>query len=213
LARPTASIDARLKRLREAKDRIAASAQPGTVLGFVPMMELLGVSRRTLQDWTRDIPEFDGAGCFNAGAQGVGYEFNPAATVWFLIHHFEMERRREIDAARKTREMVGGAQVLEALPEGFTLKEIQEAIRTSAMVREERIRSGEFVEVAPLRESLRAVFGTMQETLVTSASRADPTGQWPGYMRESFEDEIGRIGMDMVRAGETVLGDLNGGLA
>lgn len=211
MARPATASDARLRRFRDAAKRIAEAAQPGTVLSFEPMMQLLGVNRPTLRDWCRDIEGFATSGCFNGGAEGVKYEFNPAATVWFLIGHFERLRQSEIDAARKTRELVGGAETLQGLPDEYSLKDIREAIQTAALVREEKVRSGELVEVGPLRMKLRAMFTRMQEVMMTAASRADPTGQWLPHIRESFEDEIGNVGIEMVRAGEAVLGDLNGG--
>ena len=210
MARPKTGPREWLKRLEKAEPKAREAGKGGRKLSAEPMSELLGVTWVTLRGLANDNPAFEDSGAFIRGGNGVEWEFKPIATVKWLQEHFAAVEKVRVDAARRQRKLVGG-DGLEGLPEDATLKDIQEAIKTSAMIREEKLRSGKLVDAEQMGSALNSMMAKMQAAMVKSANRADPTNRWPAEIREAFDNAISEVGEQMVLAGEAELRRLSGG--
>lgn len=203
MSRSTQPLAARLKKLETALER-SASYRIGELISFDPMIALLGVSRPMLRDWCRDIPGFQTSGCFVTGDRGIKWEFEPRATILFLLRHFERERDEAVAKARALKEIAGGG-ALEAMPDGFSLREARELVQMSNAVQEMRIRQGELIEANRTADAIREMFGAMQAAGLQAAQKMDPLGQWPPDIRSVVEDEMRTVLLEQQRAAQTCL--------
>lgn len=190
MAKPGVSEAARLRKLRAVLERAAQDCPPGTVLSSQPMAGLLGVSWATLREWCND-PAVDTAGAFIAGGNGIEWQFNPVATIWALIRHFERVHETKVEKNRRIREIATG-DALHGVPEDFDLRDTREMVRLLTELRNRQQADGNLVDAAATVKAIRKMVSAIQSATLTSAAVLDPTGDWDPEFREAFDDAMSR---------------------
>lgn len=198
-----ASPSARLKKLFHALES-ARSLPRGEDLTFDPMMRLIGVSRPVLRDWCGEIDGFEASGCFERGGQGIEWAFNPVATIWFLIRHFEQERDRRSDRAMRMREIAGG-ESLAGVPADFDLDETRKMVDLSIKAQEMAEAQGRLIEAAPTANAFRQVMAEIQGAIMATPQEMDPTGKLDPTMREKLDEAARRSALRARDAGKAWL--------
>lgn len=216
MARNATSLSARLKRLEAAFEN-SRQIRCGETLSFEPMMRLLGVSRPVLRGWCDTVPGMEQAGCFVRGGNGIEWEFEPRATILFLIRHFEAERDAASAKARAMKDIAGGA-ALEAVPDDFDIRETREMVSLSIQVQDAQERQGRLIDATKAATATRKMFAAMQDAGLQAVQKMDPLGQWPAEIRSSVEDAFRSLMLTQQRAAKECLGEmgqsgLNGGAA
>lgn len=187
MARSKASLSARLRKLRAARQRIF-SLPLGQTLTATPMAKLLGVSWPTLRDWCNEIEGFDQSGAFEAGAEGVEYQFCPVRTVWFLIDYMERESAEQADKNRGLQESAGMT-----LPDGeddVTFEEARGLVNMTVTMVSAKREAGEYT---PTREWSAFLEGYNQRVvngILGVSTRVDPNGALPPAVRRQMDSEL-----------------------
>lgn len=190
MARPATSEQARLRKLRSALDR-AKKLDFGVVLTSQPMRELLGVSWPVLRGWCNDIPELDESGAFITGSEGNAWSFNPVATIWVLIRHFEKVREEKIAANAKMREAATG-DALEGVPAEFDIRETREALNLFTQMRNLQVQDGKLIQRDAAVGAVREMLTSIQEATLGAPAVLDPTSDWPVELRERVDEALSR---------------------
>ena len=211
MARPQTSPAARLRALKDAKDKLPPLKR-GETLSMRPMAEMLRVSTKALTAWCDDIPGFEESGVFVRGGNGVEYAFKPRRTIDWLIKHFEKEVQSAAAKSRRTRKIVAG-NALDAAPEDYSLDDMRKMVQLSQTIQADRERQGQLIDAAKARDAFREYHSRLQSAMLKSAQEQDPQGRWTAEIREPFENAIRSVLLDMERAGRTCLERLNGGTA
>lgn len=101
MARPTISMESRLRKLEAAQVR-AEKIKSKARISAEPMAQLIGVRWNTLREWCNEVPGFEQSGAFNRGGNGIEWEFDAKATIAYLINYF---RTRIAAEARKSKSL------------------------------------------------------------------------------------------------------------
>ncbi|QZP06809.1 hypothetical protein [Caenibius sp. WL] len=205
------SARARLRSLEKAKER-AAALKRGETMTAQPMAKFLGVSWPVLRGWCDEVEGFEQSGAFERGANGIEYTFRPRKTVDHLLKHFKTLADTAAARSRRTKRIIAGA-ALDAVPDDYSIDEMNKMFALSMRVQESRERQGQLVEAGSLLEMLRRVFSEMQQAALRAVQEHDPTGQWPVEVRENVENVSRSILLAQERAAQRCLRNMNGGAA
>lgn len=186
MPRGASSPKARLAKLHKSLIRAQRECEPGTVLSQQPMYNLLGVTRHTLTEWVNEIEGFEESGCFSRGGNGIGYEFNPIATIWFLIRHFEQVEAGEVAKLQEQRKMIAGDK-LDSVPEGFTIKESKEALELHLSIISAERDAGKLIDAEKSSAMFNDLIVRMREECLSAPQKLDPTNDWDPEVRASFD--------------------------
>jgi hypothetical protein len=194
MAAPQISLNVRLKQLEDAKAR-AAKLKRGAMLSSMPMAEMLRVRWPALRDWCNTIEGFEQSGAFIRGGNGIEWEFNPRATVDYLIKHF---RTRIEGQAKKSRAISKAVGV--QLPEGEqapSLAETKELVNltmtvVSAAEKQKRFIPNETVAAFIEGYNQRAVNG-----ILGVRTRVDPNGNLPASVRKEVDAYLRLVASDL----------------
>lgn len=211
MARQGNSLAARIRRL-EAAERQCGALKRGQVLTAEPMAKLLGVSWKTLRDWTRDLAGFEESGVFTRGAEGVNYEFKALATVRWLLKHFRAEHEARAKRARKLKQAVAG-NALDDLPDDISLSEIRDLVRVAGELRAEQERRGQLVDAARVAQLVEAMLDRMLKAAIDARRQQDPSGQFPADVAEKFDSAFHAFILAQQQAATEVLNGLRGRIA
>ncbi len=187
MARSKASLSARLRKLRTAKQRIFSSPR-GEVVTSMPMAKMLGVSWPTLRDWCNEIEGFAESGAFEAGANGIEYQFCPVRTVWFLIEHMERESAEQAEKNRGLQESAG--MTLPDSEDDVTFEEARGLVNMTVTMVSAKREAGEYT---PTREWSAFLEGYNQRVvngILGVSTRVDPNGALPPAIRRQMDSEL-----------------------
>lgn len=187
MARSKASLSARLKKLRAAKQRIF-SLPRGQTLTAVPMAKMLGVTWSTLRDWCNEIEGFAESGAFDGGAEGIEYEFCPVRTVWFLIEHLE----REVNVAAERDAKFNNAIGIQTEEGDFaeSHEERRWQINTSITVSAAEERQGNMAKVNEVIEMYSRSYMAWRDGIMSIPTEIDPNGNFPAKVRDEMDHRI-----------------------
>lgn len=188
MARPAASEETRIRRLRDALSRAKSENMIGETIGQGPMCDLLGTNPATLRSWLDD-EEVSASGAFIRGGQGVNYLFNPIATIWVLIRYFERLRDQKVAENSRIREMVAGDKLAEAPPE-MTVRDVRDAMRLNLDLIAAEKEQGLLVDAAASRATFQELALSMRDTLLSAPQRLDPENAWKPEFREKFDNAL-----------------------
>lgn len=188
MARPGASEEVRLRKLRAALDRAIAQGLVDKTLTFKPMCDLIKVTRPTLRDWLQE-PEVEASGAFVTGSLGTEYQFNVMATLWVLIRHCERKRDERIIENMRIREAVAGDK-LDGAPVEMTVKDATDAYKLSLSIITAEREAGRLVDVAEAEAKFNELVMVLRETLLSAPQRLDPTSEWAPEFREKFDNAL-----------------------
>lgn len=203
MARPGASEETRIHKLKDALQRAKATFTPGEMIGQRPMCELVGVSHYTLREWLDD-PEVEASGAFKRGGRGYGYEFDPVLMLWVLLWYFERKRADRIHANARLRNMVVGDRLDDAPPE-LTMRDMKEAMQVNLQILAAEKEAGKLVDAAEAAATFRNLLLTMRDTLLGAPQRLDPTNAWPTEFREMFDNALSDCMVLLRDAGQKAL--------
>lgn len=203
MARPGASEEVRLRKLRLALERAIARGLTSQTLTFKPMCELLQVTRPTLRDWLQE-PEVEASGAFRAGAAGVEYEFNVMATLWVLIRSCERKRDERVIEHLRIREAIAGDK-LDGAPAEMTVKDATDAYRLALQIITAEREAGRLVDVAEVETKFTEFVIALRDTLLSAPQRLDPTSEWTPEFREKFDNALADCMVHMRQAGQEAL--------
>lgn len=203
MARPAAGPAARLRQLELAKAR-AAKLKRGEMLSAQPMADLLNVRWPVLRDWCDDIPGFAEAECFVRGGNGIEWEFHPAKAIRFLISHFKREVERSASKARRLRKMAVGSAMDDA-PDDMTIDEMAKMLKLATAIQEQRERQGDLVDGAKAAAAFSEFTSRIQQAVLRAGQEQDPNGRWSPEVRDSFENAMRSVLLQMERAGRDCL--------
>lgn len=188
MARPGASEQARLRKLRDALDRAIARDLVDQTLTFKPMCDLLRVTRPTLREWVQE-PEIEASGAFTPGALGVEYKFNVMATLWVLIRFWERKRDERIIENMRVRDAVAGDK-LDGAPTDMTVKDATDAYRLALQILTAEREAGRLADVAEVEAKFSGLVLVLRDTLLSAPQRLDPTSEWTPEFREKFDNAL-----------------------
>ncbi len=178
----------------------AKKLKRGETLTARPMAKLIGVSWVTLRGWCNDIAGFAESDAFEGGAQGVDYVFKPLKTIDFLTKHFKAERDRRIQETRRLAQLVGAEDLID--PESdFSPEELNKILQLAERIEDRRLRQGELIDAATVREHFNAYHLNIQQSALRSAQEADPEGNWEPEFRQAFDDAMRKLLIRIQRAG------------
>lgn len=174
------------------------------------MADLLEVHVNSFRKWRRGIPGFAESGCFIEGDRGIGYEFDPVATVQFLIKHYDAEAKALTEKVRRLGKALGADDELGGLPEEMTPGELKTLLDVSMRFQDLRERQGSQVPVNTVRSVLVEMTSRMREAGLRAVQEADPNGRWSAEMRTIAEDLTRTILLEQKRAADHCLEELRG---
>lgn len=203
MARPAASEEARIARLRAALARAVSQGLVAESFNAKQMHELLGVNRTTFRDWTSE-PEIAESGAFVAGAEGVDYAFNPIATIWVLIRWFERKRDARMKEHLRIREAVAGDS-LDSAPAELSLKEAKEALDLHLKLLDAERGSEKLVLADEVRAAVNKLVLSLREATLSAPQQLDPTNQWSPEFREQFDNVLADLMVLLRQAGQEAL--------
>lgn len=208
MARPSASEEARIRKLRAALDRAIAQGLVAEVLKFKPMCDLLGVNRTTLREWC-DEPDVSESGAFIAGGNGIEYQFNPIATIWVLIRFWERKLEKRIRDNTRMREMVAGDS-LDSAPAEMTLRDAREALNLHLQLLESEKQAGLLVSRAEAEAQFSKLVLAFREAMLSAPQKLDPTNEWDPEFRRKFEDALADFMVLLRQAGQEAVSEADG---
>lgn len=208
MARPAASEEARIARLRAALDRAVSQGLVTETLKFDPMCRLLGVSRVTLRDWLNE-PEIADSGALIVGGNGVEYQFNAVATIWVLIRFWERKRDARIRDQLRIREAVAGDS-LDSAPADMTLRDAKEALSLHLQLLESEKQAAALVSAAEAETTFGKLTLAIRESLLSAPQKLDPTNEWSPEFREKFDNVLADLMVQLRHAGQEALSPDNG---
>lgn len=211
MARPATSPSARVAALGKAETK-AAKLKRGQTLTAAPMADLLSVGWPILRGWCNDVAGFAESKAFVPGGNGIEWVFRPLVTIRFLKAHFQRELNAKTARARRVRQIIGGG-ALKDIPEDYTLEEMGKMIRLSTEIQSQKERQGQLVDGEGAAASFRIYHSTIQQAVLRAGQEQDPNGRWPPEIRESFENALRSVLLQVERAGTDCLKSLNGGIA
>ena len=200
------ALGARIRRLEQAFEQ-ANKMSADMTLSFEPMRELLGVSRQTLTAWANDITGFEDSGVFARGGNGIEWVFQPAATVGFLLHHFESERDTRRAASQAQRDALGQG-ILDGVPVDATTDELLKIVKLRGELVKQMTREQTLVERSRVQQLLDTMIAEMQRAYVQAIGEKDPTNEWPVEIGESYRVAIDQLIVDIAKAGEKAVAGL-----
>jgi hypothetical protein len=207
MARPGASEETRIRKLKDALQRARTTLTPGEMIGQRAMCDLLGVSSMTLREWLDD-PEVEGSGAFKRGGMGNKYEFDPVLTIWVLLWYFERKRSDAVLVNARMREMVVGDRLGDAPPE-MTMRDVKEAMQVNLQLLTAEKEAGKLVDATEAASTYRNLLLSIRDTLLGSPQRLDPTNAWPTEFRETFDNALSDVLVELRNAAEKALIDLD----
>lgn len=203
MARPAASEEARIVRLRAALDRAKSQGLVTASLKFADMVQLVGVNKQTLRDWCAEA-EVTESGAFVGHGRGVDYQINAIALLWVLIRFFERKRDQKIRENLKMREAVAGDS-LDNAPAEMTLRDAREALSLRLQIMEAEKQAGELVSRAEVDATFNSLTVAIREALLSAPQKLDPTNQWAPEFREKFDNVLADLMVLLRQAGQEAL--------
>jgi hypothetical protein len=203
MARPGASEEARIKRLRGALARAAAQGLMAEVLTFKPMCDLLQVNRTTLREWCNE-PEVAESGALIFGGNGIEYQFNPIALIWVLIRFWERKLDRRVNENLRIREMIAG-DALDSAPAEMTLRDVREAMQLHLQLLESEKESGLLVRSSESEAEFNRLILALREATLSAPQKQDPTNEWSPEFREKFDNALADFMVLLRHAGQDAL--------
>lgn len=203
MARPAASEEARIARLRAALARASSQGLVAEAFNAKQMCDLLQVNRTTFRDWCSE-PDIADSGAFVAGAEGIDYRFNPIATIWVLIRWFEQKRDARIREQLRIREAVAGDSLANA-PSDLTIREAKEAIDLHLRLTESEKQAGQMVSRDEAEATYRDLALAMREAILSAPQKLDPTNAWKPEFREKFDNVLADLMAQLRQAGQDAL--------
>lgn len=203
MARIAASEEQRLARLRAALGRAVSQGLVAETLKFEPMCKLLGVGRDALRDWCNE-PEIAESGALIPGGNGMQYQFNPIATIWVLIRFFERKIEKRVRDNLKMREAVAGDS-LDAVPAEMTLRDAREALALRLQLIEAEKQAGELVSRSEVEAAFNGLTVAIREALLSAPQKLDPTNHWKPEFRETFDNVLADLMVQLRQAGQEAL--------
>lgn len=203
MARPAATEEARIRKLRDSLRRASDDGLLGSVIKQAEMCKLLGVQPATLRDWLDD-PEVAGSLAFVPGGNGVSYEFNPVATIWVLIRYFERMRDEKAAKNRRVREMVAGDKIADA-PDEMTIKDVREAMQLHLQILATEKEAALLVNAAEAERRFNDFVLALRDTCLSAPQKLDPTNSWTPEFRENFDNALAELLVLFQQAGRDVL--------
>lgn len=210
MARPAASEESRIRKLRAALDRAIAQDLVGQTLTLQPMAKLLQVSRPVLTEWLSE-PEIESSGAFIPDNKSDQYCFNPIATIWVLIRWWEGKRDERVRKNLKIREVMAGDK-LDGAPAEMTVKDATDAYRLALQIITAEKEAGQLVDAGAAAAKFNEFVTTLRETLLSAPQRLDPTSEWPPEFREKFDNALADCMVLMRQDGLEALSAGNGPL-
>ena len=153
------------------------------------MAGLLNVTRHTLVEWCDDIEGFEQSGCWRRGGNGIGYEFNPLATIWFLIRHFERVQAEEVDKLQKQRSLIAGDK-LDSVPDEFTIKDSKDALALHLQIIAAEKDAAKLVDAEESHGLFNDLIIRLREECLSAPQKLDPTNEWEPEVREKFDSVL-----------------------
>lgn len=212
MTKPVANLTARIRKLRDARER-AAKLKRGTVLigeAEGGMAELLGVRWVTLRGWVDDMPSLEEKGAVVRGGNGIKWQFKPVKTIDLLLAHFEREQNASAAKAKRVRQIALGPGA-DLVDEGLSLDDMAKVLKLSMQFQEQRERQRELVDAKQVQTSLQVLFAQMQQAGMRATQEADPNGRWSPEIRSIVEDVARSILLNQERAARKCLATLAGG--
>lgn len=203
MARPAASEEARIARLRAALDRAVSQGLVAESFNAKQMYELLQVNRSTFREWTSE-PEIAASGAFVAGAEGVDYAFNPIATIWVLIRWFERKRDARMKEHLRIREAVAGDS-LDSAPAEMSMRDVREAMGLHLQLLESERLAGDLVSRSEADAQFRSLTLALREAMLSAPQKLDPTNEWAPEFREKFDNVLADLMVQLRQAGQEAL--------
>lgn len=205
MARPGASEESRIRKLKDALQRAKATLTPGEMIGQRAMCDLLGVSSMTLREWLDD-PEVEASGAFKRGGMGNKYEFDAVLTIWVLLWYFERKRSDAVLVNARMRDMVVGDRLADAPPE-MTMRDVKEAMQVNLQLLTAEKEAGKLVDADKAAATYRNLLLSIRDTLLGSPQRLDPTNTWPTEFRETFDNALSDCLVLLREAGQEALSE------
>ncbi len=184
MAANTTSLSARIRALEAAQKRAAALPRKAR-LSFVPMMELIGVSRPVLRDWCREIEGFAESGAFVMGGNGIEWDFDPRKTVAFLLKHF---RGVVADQGKRSRSIAQASGIeLAEDDEAVSLAEVKERMNLTMTAVAAAERQGRYMLVDEVASFIAGYNQRVIDGIMGVRTQADPNGHLPVEVRKSVD--------------------------
>lgn len=207
MARPAASEESRIRKLRAALDRAIAQDLVGETLTLQPMAKLLLVSRPVLTEWLSE-PEIESSGAFVPGSKADQYCFNPIATIWVLIRWWEGKRDEQVRKNLRIREAVAGDK-LDGAPSEMTIKDATDAYRLALQILTAEKEAGRLVDVNEAESRFNSLVTAIREGLLSAPQKLDPTSEWSPEFREKFDNALADCMVLLRQAGQDSLSPIN----
>lgn len=200
MARPAASEEARIVRLRAALERAKSQGLVTASLKFADMVQLVGVNKQTLRDWCAEA-EIAESGAFVGHGRGVDYQINPIALLWVLIRFFERKRDQKMRENLRMREAVAGDS-LDSAPAEMSLRDAREALSLRLQLIEAEKQAGNLVDRAEAEATYTKLTLGIREAILSAPQKQDPTNEWPPEVREIVDNVLADLMVHLRQAGQ-----------
>lgn len=203
MARPAASEEARIVRLRAALDRAKSQGLVTASLKFADMVQLVGVNKQTLRDWCAEA-EIAESGAFVGHGRGVDYQINPIALLWVLIRFFERKRDQKMREHLEVRKAIAGDS-LDSAPAELSLKEAKEALDLHLKLLDAERGAEKLVVAEEVRAAVNKLVLGLRDATLSAPQQLDPTNQWSPEFREQFDNVLADLMVLLRQAGQEAL--------
>ena len=184
------NLSARVKQLEAAAER-AKKVKRGEALSFVPMREIIGVSRQTLTEWCNSIDGFEASGSFVRGGNGVEWAFSPRETVAYLLKHFRGKIAQQGRRSRKIALAVGVS-----LPDGESapsLLETRQLVELTLSVTAAQEKMGRYAVAEEVADFISGYNEVVVSGILGVKTSVDPNGNLPVAVRKAMDEELRRL--------------------
>lgn len=208
MARPATNLDARLRELGKSFDR-ARHVPCGQVVQSVEMSKILGVNWTTLRGWCRDIEGFADSGVFEAGDKGINYTFEPRATIFWLMRHFEARRAASHKASRGVADAAGVKLPESEMP---SVAETKDLVNLTLAVVDATEKQKRYMLVEEGAAFLDGYNRSVVNAILGVRTQVDPNGNLPPDVRLEMDDYLRSVANAAHASAEQFIEECRAGL-
>lgn len=204
MSKAATELSARIRRLEAAEVR-AKALGPKAIISFGPMMEVLGVSRSTLQDWCNDIDGFEASGAFKRGGNGIEWEFKPVKAVAYLLRHFRAQAVKQAERSRKLTKSVGVK--LAADDEALSLVEVKDRVNLTLTLVAATEKQGHYVLASDVADFLARYNQKVIDGIMGVKTKVDPNGNLSPAVRRQIDENLRSVAASVNEAAQEAIGE------
>lgn len=162
----------------------------GEPAGREDMAKIIGISTKWLNNWCKDFEGFGESGCWELLNGNKGYRFQPIATIWWLIGHFEREHAKAVRLNLEQRLAIDSNGSMAGVPSDLSIAGSEKLFKLHSAIRDSEVKDGLLVDAAEFVSLSEQLMVEMKASCLAVPSKLDPLGQWDTETRDVVDDVV-----------------------